>query len=160
MCFLPGDTVIAGSGRKKDMERLTIPDKKIDGGLQRTVIDTREVRKHATTLYWALKKYEDTGLSPEQVEELKEKCTAKAPTVHVNKNDTKIGAVTFKAGVRVHRCSVCGCLITPVYNYCHRCGQALNWSKEEPNTRTRTCRGCFGAANNDCGRCKEGCSEK
>lgn len=62
------------------MERLTIPDKKIDGGLQRTVIDTREVRKYATNLYWALKKYEDTGLSPEQVEELKDRDTVKQVT--------------------------------------------------------------------------------
>ena len=32
------------------MERLTIPDKKIDGGLRRAVIDAREVRKAAMTV--------------------------------------------------------------------------------------------------------------
>lgn len=41
------------------MERLTIPDEHIDGGTRRTVVDVREVRKHAMTLYWQLKKYED-----------------------------------------------------------------------------------------------------
>lgn len=41
------------------MERLTIPDEHIDGGIRRTVIDAREVKKHAMTLYWKLKKYED-----------------------------------------------------------------------------------------------------
>ena len=59
------------------MERLTIPDKKIDGGLRRAIIDAREVRKEAMTIYWALKKYEDTELTPEQIMELKERNTAK-----------------------------------------------------------------------------------
>lgn len=54
------------------MERLTIPDKKIDGGLRRAIIDAREVRKEAMTIYWSLKKYEDTELTPEQIMELKE----------------------------------------------------------------------------------------
>ena len=54
------------------MERLTVPDKKIDGGLRRAIIDAREVRKEAMTIYWALKKYEDTELTPEQIMELKE----------------------------------------------------------------------------------------
>lgn len=65
-------------GHKK-MERLTIPDEKIDGGMKRTCVDGREVKKHAMTLYWALKKYEDTGLTPEQVHELKERYTKKKP---------------------------------------------------------------------------------
>lgn len=42
-------------GHKK-MERLTIPDEKIDGGMKRTCVDSREVKKYAMTLYWALKK--------------------------------------------------------------------------------------------------------
>lgn len=46
------------------MERLTIPDEKIEGGWRRPVIDSREVKKNAMTIYWALKKYEDTGLTP------------------------------------------------------------------------------------------------
>lgn len=54
------------------MDRLTIPDKKIPGGTRRAIIDTRAVREEAMTLYWALKKYEDTGLTPEEVEQLKE----------------------------------------------------------------------------------------
>lgn len=53
------------------MNRLTIPDKKIPGGTRRTIIDTRAVREEAMKLYWALKKYEDTGLTPEKIERLK-----------------------------------------------------------------------------------------
>ncbi|WP_418751995.1 hypothetical protein [Frisingicoccus sp.] len=36
------------------------------------VIDSREVREHAMTLYWQLKKYEDTGLTPEQLKVIDE----------------------------------------------------------------------------------------
>lgn len=59
------------------MERLTIPDKKIEGGVRRAFIDTKAVKENAMTIYWALKKYEDTGLTPEQIRELKERDTAK-----------------------------------------------------------------------------------
>ena len=52
------------------MERLTIPDKKIPGGTRRTIIDARAVREEAMTIYWALKKYEDTGLTPEEIKAL------------------------------------------------------------------------------------------
>ena len=63
--------------RKIEMERLTIPDEKIEGGVRRTVIDAREVKKNAMTIYWALKKYEDTGLTPEKIMELKGRNTPK-----------------------------------------------------------------------------------
>ena len=59
------------------MERLTIPDEKIEGGSRRTIVDARKVKEHAMTIYWALKKYEDTGLTPEQIRELAERDTEK-----------------------------------------------------------------------------------
>lgn len=49
------------------MERLTVPDEKIEGGFRRAVIDARAVRENAMILYWALKSYEDTGLTPEEI---------------------------------------------------------------------------------------------
>lgn len=49
------------------MERLTISDKPIEGGIRRAVVDARAVKEQALTLYWALKKYEDTGLTPEEI---------------------------------------------------------------------------------------------
>ena len=49
------------------MERLTIPDKPIEGGMRRAIIDARAVREEAMKIYWALKKYEDTGLTPEEI---------------------------------------------------------------------------------------------
>lgn len=61
------------------MERLTIPDEKTEGGWKRAVIDPKEVKKHAMTIYWALKKYEDTGLTPDEINALRERDTAKEP---------------------------------------------------------------------------------
>ena len=52
------------------MERLTIPDEKIPGGTRRKIISMKAVKEEAMTLYWQLKKYEDTGLTPEQLLEL------------------------------------------------------------------------------------------
>lgn len=52
------------------MERLTIPDTPIEGGIRRAIIDGRAVREEAMTIYWALKKYEDTGLTPDQIREI------------------------------------------------------------------------------------------
>ena len=75
------------NGRRAKMERLTIPDKKIDGGVRRAFIDTKAVKENAMTIYWALKKYEDTGLTPEQIMELKERDTAKAPETDKEANE-------------------------------------------------------------------------
>ena len=53
------------------MERLTIPDVRVDEHTtRRTIIDARVVREHAMDFYWRLKAYEDTGLTPEEVSAL------------------------------------------------------------------------------------------
>ncbi|MDO4267439.1 MAG: DUF551 domain-containing protein [Eubacteriales bacterium] len=49
------------------MERLTIQDERIEGGWRRAIIDAQAVKEHAMSLYWALKRYEDTGLTPEEI---------------------------------------------------------------------------------------------
>lgn len=49
------------------MERLTVPDEPIEGGMRRAIIDARAVRAEAMKIYWALKKYEDTGLTPQEI---------------------------------------------------------------------------------------------
>ena len=103
------------------MERLTIPDEKIEGGVRRTVIDARKVKEHAMTIYWALKKYEDTGLTPEQIMELKERDTAKAPT----DVDECFG---------YFECPSCGNLIYTTeelksHNFCLNCGQRLKFGE-------------------------------
>ena len=50
------------------MERLTIPDVRVDEHTtRRTIIDARVVREHAMDFYWRLKAYEDTERTPEEV---------------------------------------------------------------------------------------------
>ncbi len=50
------------------MERLTIPDERIDEHTtRRKFIDMEAVREHAMEFYWRLKAYEDTGLMPEEI---------------------------------------------------------------------------------------------
>lgn len=55
------------------MDRLTIPDQKMGSVVIRSVIDARKVKGHAMTIYWALKEYEDTGLTPQEIMQLKER---------------------------------------------------------------------------------------
>lgn len=67
-----------------------------------------------------LKPYEDTGLTPEQIRELKERDTAKAPT-----KDTD-------SGVRYtddYICPNCGKHFTGtgIAEFCYHCGQRLKW---------------------------------
>lgn len=53
------------------MERITVPAERLPNGITRMqVIDSRKVKEHAMELYWRLKEYEDTGLSPEDVTDL------------------------------------------------------------------------------------------
>ena len=107
------------------MERLTIPDEKIEGGVRRTVIDARKVKEHAMTIYWALKKYEDTDLTPEQIMGVKERDTEKAPEIHKNKYSS------------VYTCPSCNLVLINKdetgwfcgkhYKFCPDCGQRIKW---------------------------------
>ena len=69
-----------------------------------------------------LKPYEDTGLTPEQIMELKERDAAKAPT-----KDTD-------SGVRYtddYICPNCGkhFIGTGIAEFCYHCGQRLKWEE-------------------------------
>jgi len=101
------------------MERLTIPDKKIDGGVRRAFIDTKAVKENAMTIYWALKKYEDTGLTPAEIMELKERDTAKAP-------------IDIEDNYGFFVCPSCGNSIYASddfesHKFCLNCGQRIRW---------------------------------
>ena len=145
--------------RRSEMERLTIPDKKIDGGLRRAIIDAREVRKEAMTIYWALKKYEDTELTPEQIMELKERDTAKE-ILHIHQEfsehqwrRTAEGKIDeFAMYVDCHSgpvCERCG------YSFCEHC-EPNGWD-EEPcvidEYRCPTCNENIGRSDKYCKYC-------
>ena len=69
-----------------------------------------------------LKKYEDTGLTPEQIQELKERDTAKAPV-----KDTESRIRYTDSFI----CPNCGKHFTGVgiAEFCYRCGQRLKWEE-------------------------------
>lgn len=53
------------------MERLTVPDVRVDEHTtRRSIIDGNAVREHAMEIYWRLKDYEDTGLTPDEINDL------------------------------------------------------------------------------------------
>lgn len=118
------------------MERLTIPDEKTEGGWKRAVIDPEEVKKYTMTLYWTLKKYEDTGLTPGQIAELKERDTAKAPnkklrhrggfeTFHCPNCDTSY-QMDRRYTITDEYCPKCGKLLDSSFrSFCANCGQRL-----------------------------------
>lgn len=67
-----------------------------------------------------LAEYEDTGLDPEQVQQLKERDTAKKPII--------IG-VNGAIGCRVGECPKCGGILRSYMRFCDECGQRLDWSE-------------------------------
>lgn len=71
-----------------------------------------------------LAEYEDTGLDPEQVQQLKERDTAKKPI------KTK-GLKDFHGNIYkvVGKCPNCGCDVSNRMRFCDECGQRLDWSE-------------------------------
>ena len=67
-----------------------------------------------------LAEYEDTGLTPEQVQRLKERDIAKKPII--------IG-VNGAIGCRVGKCPKCGGILRSYMRFCDECGQRLDWSE-------------------------------
>ena len=90
------------------MDRLTIPDEPIEGGMRRAIVDARAVKEQAMTLYWKLKKYEDTGLEPDEIKELKEKSMVQK---------------MHKPNPNIYCCPGCGGKIMPMWDCCPWCGQ-------------------------------------
>lgn len=77
---------------------------------------TKEAKNDVTIkeILARLTEYEDTGLTPEQVQELKERDTAKKPI----KNGAKFAPI--------YECPVCGCKDVSWQSFCDECGQRLD----------------------------------
>lgn len=64
------------------MERLTVPDVRVDEHTtRRSIIDGNAVREHAMEIYWRLKDYEDTWLTPGDIKELLDMAVSKTDKV-------------------------------------------------------------------------------
>lgn len=71
-------------------------------------------------------------LTNEEVENyrmLKELNTEKAPSVKINNEAVKIGAIKFGKGTKVYRCPNCKRLIIYGDRYCRDCGQKFRWEE-------------------------------
>ena len=64
--------------------------------------------------------YEDTGLTPEQIRELKERDTAKAAI---------ITGYNRAIGCKVGECPTCGAMTRDYLVFCSECGQRLKWEE-------------------------------
>ena len=76
----------------------------------------RDKNRHREAME-VLAKYEETGLTSEQVKELKEKNIPKKPIKHVAKF------------APIYECPVCGNIDVYGQLFCDECGQRLDWSK-------------------------------
>ena len=65
--------------------------------------------------------YEDTGLTPKQIMELKERDTAKAAI---------ITGYNHAIGCKVGECPQCGTMARDFMNFCSDCGQRLKWEED------------------------------
>ena len=87
---------------------------------------TKEAKNDVTIkeILARLTEYEDTGLTPERVQQLKERDTAKKPI------KTK-GLKDFNGNIYkvVGKCPNCGCGVSNRLRFCDECGQRLDWSE-------------------------------
>lgn len=76
----------------------------------------RDKNRHKEAME-VLAKYEETGLTTEQVQELKEKNIPKKPIKH---------GMKFAP---IYECPVCGSIDVYGQLFCDECGQRLDWSE-------------------------------
>ena len=75
----------------------------------------------------ALQKRMDGDMAIEALE----KQSAKKPKPHtVAVEKLKIGNANWCKGTTVYRCPNCNNFISRTYNFCYKCGQALDWSDD------------------------------
>lgn len=68
--------------------------------------------------YWPNNVFEDTGLTPEQIQELKERDAAKAAI---------ITGYNCAIGCKVGECPTCGAMTRDYLEFCSECGQRIKW---------------------------------
>lgn len=77
-----------------------------------------------------LMEYEDTGLTPEEINALRERDTAKEPEVHTNSDEIRVGSLVIGKGVKAYSCPKCGNMLRRSDNFCPECGQRLKLATE------------------------------
>ncbi|HJC89568.1 MAG TPA: hypothetical protein H9695_01180, partial [Candidatus Mediterraneibacter excrementigallinarum] len=69
-------------------------------------------------IYERLAEYEDTGLTPEQIQELEVRNTAKAAIITGHNR---------AIGCKVGECPTCGAMTRDYLEFCSECGQRIKW---------------------------------
>ena len=73
----------------------------------------------------------DYSIAFETAIEALDKRVAKKPKPHtVDVEKLKIGNANWCKGTTVYRCPKCNNFISRTYNFCYKCGQALDWSDD------------------------------
>lgn len=83
-------------------------------------------------------KYSGNSITNEMICECRDKCREalekqipKKPTPHIVKVERlKIGNARWGKGTTVYKCPCCNNFISRLYDYCFKCGQAIDWSDE------------------------------
>ena len=101
------------------MNRLTV---KAPSGLIHLKHDNEEFKNNSIKI---LSEYEDTGLTPPEVQELKERGTAKAPNVSKDKYSDTYICPTCNYTL-IHKDET-GYFCGQKYRFCPECGQRLKW---------------------------------
>lgn len=115
--LLPAHGAKPGVERSAEMERLTQPGHEYH---------SLEFMEDGIYIYMnRLREYEDTGLTPEQIRELKERDTAKAPDVHKNKFSDAYTCPNCNL-VFIHK-DTTGWFCGKQYKFCPDCGQRIKW---------------------------------
>ena len=81
----------------------------------------REFNEILKNISLRLKHYEDAGLTPKQIDELRERDTAKAVI---------ITGYNRAVGCKVGECPKCGTMSRDYMNFCNECGQRLKWEEK------------------------------
>lgn len=71
----------------------------------------------------------DTGLTPDEINALRERDAEKVPEKFIIDSETKIGAIRFGKGTKIYRCPECGKMLVYQDHYCRNCGQRLKWEE-------------------------------
>ena len=65
------------------------------------------------------------------IEALKKQVAEKPKSHTVDVEKLKIGNVNWCKGTTVYRCPNCNDFISRIYDFCYKCGQALDWRETE-----------------------------
>lgn len=65
------------------------------------------------------------------IEALEKQIPLRAIPLTVKIDCASIGRAIWRKGTTVYECPKCSAFISPMYNFCFKCGQALDWSDIE-----------------------------